>query len=493
MATPYLLNAGGPGPVVVQGHVVSANQAPVTHSKANRNPNSEHLLHGHYSTQQYNQTWTKAELQPRKCRDFFWGLLFYLQLVALAVATVKYVPGAVQQMAEGLDEYEGGDGDRARRFLVNTSPSSPGTLRWLEENNDAVDEGAEYRDGDYTYDNVDMSIDMQAIIGVLGLCGLAGFIISTLAMTLMMSCPQVLIKISLCFNIIVTMIITLVALISGILPLAALCGVGFLFSAYYAYVVWNRIPFAAANLCAAVTAVKSNMGLTFFAYTNLILTFLWSLWWSVAVVATTYVLNECDNNGNCEAQRVNGFMLFLFLVSYFWTAQVLKNVVHTTVAGTVGSWWYSPAEASCCGNGVRDSYLRSVTTSFGSIALGSLIVAVIQAVREVVQSIRDDDGGGSMLLCCAQLLLSCIEQLAEYFNQWAFVYVGVYGYSFMEASRNVVALFRYRGWTAIIADILVDTVLLMMSLIVGVLTGIVGASLAGIVHGSQGTILVGFM
>jgi len=62
----------------------------------------------------------------------------------------------------------------------------------------------------------------------------------------------------------------------------------------------------------------------------------------------------------------------------------------------------------------------------------------------------------------------------EYFNQWAFVFVGLYGFSFMEAGSNVMTLFRSRGWTAIIADMLVDSVLTMVSFGVAVLTGLVG-------------------
>lgn len=54
------------------------------------------------------------------------------------------------------------------------------------------------------------------------------------------------------------------------------------------------------------------------------------------------------------------------------------------------------------------------------------------------------------------------------------MFVGLYGVSFMEAGTNVMSLFRARGWTAIIADLMVDTVLSMLSVGVGLLTGVVG-------------------
>ena len=42
----------------------------------------------------------------------------------------------------------------------------------------------------------------------------------------------------------------------------------------------------------------------------------------------------------------------------------------------------------------------------------------------------------------------------------------------MEAGTNVMTLFRNRGWTAIITDLMVDTVLMMVSLGVGVTTAV---------------------
>lgn len=52
------------------------------------------------------------------------------------------------------------------------------------------------------------------------------------------------------------------------------------------------------------------------------------------------------------------------------------------------------------------------------------------------------------------------------------VYVGLYGMNFMEAGSSVMTLFRNRGWTSIITDLMVDTVLTMVSFGVGALTAI---------------------
>ena len=141
-----------------------------------------------------------------------------------------------------------------------------------------------------------------------------------------MSFAEVLIKMALIFNIIVFGLMALASLAGGALPGAIMGGVMCAFSAYYACCVWSRIPFAAANLVTAVTAVRANIGLVFYAYISLILLVGWSVWWSISAAGTILVLGNCDANGNC-ANEINGGIVFLFLISYYWTIQVIMNVV----------------------------------------------------------------------------------------------------------------------------------------------------------------------
>lgn len=105
---------------------------------------------------------------------------------------------------------------------------------------------------------------------------------------------------------------------------------------------------------------------------------------------------------------MNGGIIFLLLVCFYWGHQVISNVVHVTVAGTVGTWWFNPVLAnSCCSSGVTSSFKRATTFSFGSICLGSLIVAIVNAVRSMVRMMRNSDDG--IVICIADCILGCIE------------------------------------------------------------------------------------
>jgi Plasma-membrane choline transporter len=396
MSSPYY-NAGSSIPIV-QGHVVSATGGGESYQHHANVPQGNYNAHAEDVSSAFH-----GEPQPSQCKDGLWAVLFYAHLGVMAFVAIRYAPMMAQDYAA---DYAGG----AYRKLSEV-------WRGLEEEEEA--DAYDNNDGNGADESAaDFDISLASLVTIIALTGLAALLVSSAAIALMMSCPKPLIKMALFFNLFLTGAMAVTSLLSGAIPAAVMMGLLFMVNVCYIRAVWSRIPFAASNLITAITAVKSNMGLAFFAYNNLLLTFFWSIWWSIAFVATTYVVSNCNAQAVCE-NEMNGGLIFLFLVSFFWTAQVVKNVVHVTVAGTVGTWWLFPHEANgCCSQAVRDSYWRSVTTSFGSICLGSLIVALIQATREIVNSMRNQDD--SLLLCIADCLLGCLEQLAEYFNKVSF-------------------------------------------------------------------------
>lgn len=103
-------------------------------------------------------------------------------------------------------------------------------------------------------------------------------------------------------------------------------------------------------------------------------------------------------------------------------------------------------------------------------------MAIVQALRALEYHSRSSDDL-QFLRCIVQCILSCIEGIIESLNRWAYVFVGLYGFSYIEAGRAVIQLFESKGWTAIIADDLADNVLFMMSVAIGLASGLVGVVL----------------
>jgi len=297
--------------------------------------------------------------------------------------------------------------------------------------------------------------------------GILSLLASALGLFLLMTCPEFMIKAGLIFSLVIALLWTIYAFLFLNMIYGILGVVFFLFTACYVRYAWSRIPFAAINMLTAGTAIKANLGVSGFAIFFTLLQLVWSAVWALAFIGVSDKTSSCDENGVCSPSY---FLLFLLFLSLFFTQQVLESCVHVTVAGTVGTWWVAPEECGCCSRAVCNSFIRTVTTSFGSICFGSLLVAILQALRALASTARQSDEC-ALVACIFECILSCLASLLEYFNKWAFIYVGVYGFGYIESGKNVMQLFANRGWEAIIADDLVGGSILLMSVILSLIIG----------------------
>ena len=320
--------------------------------------------------------------------------------------------------------------------------------------------------------------------GILFLCLISSFaalLLAGVALRVMTTFSEVLIQISLGFSILSNFVLALFFLSQAYwlgMGMALACGA---IASCYAYAVWRRIALAAANLVTALTAIRANAGIIVAAYGITALVQVYTIFWLVAWLGV-YVRHADCHDDVCTS-HLNGLVVLLFLLSYFWTASVGKNLLHVTVSGVVGTFVFTPDDAShFCSPSITDSLARASTWSFGSICLGSLLTAVLQILYQLCRHARRQQSSGSaLLLCVLECVVGFLERLVTYFNKWAYCYIGLYGYDYLTAGRNVVQLFRDRGWTTLISDDLVTNTLSLTSLVVGLCTGAVGVLLAHVV------------
>lgn len=122
----------------------------------------------------------------------------------------------------------------------------------------------------------------------------------------------------------------------------------------------------------------------------------------------------------------------------------------------------------------------------GSICFGSLFVAPVRVIRQLSVFVRPSNDESSLLClhecirCIQTIITQGVDNLVLHFNPWAFAYVGLYNYGFLDAGRHADELFERRGWKLIVSDDLVPNVLLMTSLVVGGVTGLFAYALSSL-------------
>ncbi|KAH8728994.1 choline transporter-like protein [Phaeosphaeriaceae sp. PMI808] len=195
-------------------------------------------------------------------------------------------------------------------------------------------------------------------------------------------------------------------------------------------------------------------------------------WYSVTLVSiyVQYTPNQnntqCRNGvGNCGNGKVIGLLVFVTFAMY-WISEWLKNTIHTTISGVYGSWYFNPNSKPK--GATRGAFKRSVTYSFGSISLGSLIVAIIQFLRQICSAAQHSasaDGNivGSILFCILGCLIGILNWAVEFLNRYAFSYIALYGKSYVAAAKDTWKMIKDRGIDALVNECLIGPVLSMGS------------------------------
>jgi len=174
----------------------------------------------------------------------------------------------------------------------------------------------------------------------------------------------------------------------------------------------------------------------------------------------------------------------------FWTIQVIKNVVHVTVSGTFATWYFMYPN-NMVHNPTMAALKRATWTSFGSICLGSLLVALVKALRQMAESGRRtrNDIGRAILIC----LIATLDRLVQYFNVYAFTQVAIYGKTYCEAASDTWKLIKARGLDIVINDNLIGGVLFFGALLVGLFNGGLGLALSYFIFNANHYALWGFV
>lgn len=246
---------------------------------------------------------------------------------------------------------------------------------------------------------------------------------------------------------------------------------------WWFYMVQGQIPFAKLML-KTVTRLTSQFPGTLWAglVGAIIATGHHSLW---AVTMAGFAI--ASQNQGSQA----GIFLFLVFVLYF-TNQVIRNTVHVTVSGVFATVYFmgvfNPANNKVelsVQNPTSKAAVRALTTSFGPICFGSLLIALIQTLRTMIRMARDqarEDNNifAMIILCCVECIVQCFQDLLEYFNHYAFVQVAIYGKDYCDAGRATWNLIKERGLEAVINDNLIGFVLGIGHMFMFVIAGAFG-------------------
>lgn len=241
--------------------------------------------------------------------------------------------------------------------------------------------------------------------------------------------------------------------------------------------VRDRIILTAKMLKAVATVLSTCPGTILVSYIAAVVSLLWSFVWMGAYIETNIWLaggKDEEATWDTMAGPFVGLMFGMF-ISFFWGYKVISTISSMTTSHVVASWYFDPEGASsgipCCKPVTLVGLKRAMTNYLGSIAFGTLIVAILEAIYYTAKYVANKMAGGNLVLklvvCCFLCILNCLKNTIEWLTEWAYAYIALYGSSFIEAGSSVFSMLGSSGMGALAQSTLVAPVLLMGRLIGG--------------------------
>ncbi|XP_078541421.1 choline transporter-like protein 2 isoform X2 [Lissotriton helveticus] len=162
------------------------------------------------------------------------------------------------------------------------------------------------------------------------------------------------------------------------------------------------------------------------------------------------------------------FNAFMFL----WLVNFVIGLGQVTLAGAFSSYYWVVNKADDMpAFPIFSSMGRALRYHTGSMAFGSLILAIVQLIRVMLEYLDhqlkgSDNKFARFLLCCLKCCFWCLEKFIKFLNRNAYIMIAIYGTNFCTSARNAFSLLMRNIIRVAVLDKVTDFLLFLGKLFV---------------------------
>lgn len=217
--------------------------------------------------------------------------------------------------------------------------------------------------------------------------------------------------------------------------------------------------------------------LIYFSFWLCIAGFLWSS--GIATIEGYTVRFKLDYSGNV--------LFYIHIFGLLWIVNLMEALCHMIVAGAVGAWYWKRNKKLLDPRAfyIAKSTYRAIVFHFGTVAFGSLIVAIVQFIRILFEKfyseLKKAHANNKIWKYAAwavRAFLFIFELIIKYINKHAYVQTALYGTMFITSAINAFTILTRNFLQIGVLQTITTFVLLLGKLLVSVFTCFVGYALA---------------
>jgi len=164
-------------------------------------------------------------------------------------------------------------------------------------------------------------------------------------------------------------------------------------------------------------------------------------------------------------------LMYFQVFAYYWVSAFLSAVFQVSIAGGMATWYFSRdmnGYKANAGSPAFRSLGRAFTKSLGSLAFGSLLLAIVKFVNFILTMTKKANRANKVvvfIISCIQCLLSCVQSFIKFVDRFAYIYIAMHGDSYCTSAKNCYNLISRNMFSAVVVDLLGGFVLFVGKLL----------------------------
>lgn len=188
----------------------------------------------------------------------------------------------------------------------------------------------------------------------------------------------------------------------------------------------------------------------------------------------------CDNGkmAHCQFERygptTEGSLMQIYnLFGFFWGLFFLEALDQMVLAGAFASWYWVLDKRDVPKLPLLASFSRTLRYHLGTLAFGSLIIAIIRMIRVMIEYIEEklkeyhqDNPVVKCMICFCKCCFYCLEKFMKFLNRNAYIMTAVYGKNFCWSAKEAFMLLFRNIARVFVLDKVTDFLLLLGKLVI---------------------------
>uniref|UniRef100_A0A4W3HV95 Choline transporter-like protein n=1 Tax=Callorhinchus milii TaxID=7868 RepID=A0A4W3HV95_CALMI len=160
------------------------------------------------------------------------------------------------------------------------------------------------------------------------------------------------------------------------------------------------------------------------------------------------------------------------LVVFLWLVNFAIALGQCTLAGAFASYyWAFKKPADIPAFPLLASFGRTLRYHTGSLAFGSLILAIVQFIRIILEYLDNKLKGAhnqfaKFVLCCMKCCFWCLERFIKFLNRNAYIMIAIYGKNFCTSAKEAFFLLMRNVVRVAVLDKVTDFLLFLGKLLI---------------------------